>query len=292
MNFRDANNGSGEAKYISKRVMINGQFVTLYSLNGQTWLSSPEDIPALMERLENARVTLNPSEKLAEGEDPKVAPPEGAKAGNPKEAKKPEAEAAPDRALAMKYRVKGPKPRPILRQDGVVIKGTPIEPISASGTVVSFSSDVSSEVSKARGEKSAKVTLGTKERAAKLKEVKLIAPVISKRKQEVTKTTKATTTNNNTKTTKAVKATQVAKVSVLKNETLKAKEAQAKLNSSKKTAKAPVSNQPVKGSKTSVKAKRGVSAKSNPGAKVKRFGARDKVSAHKKATSRGKRSGK
>lgn len=168
MNFRESNQDIKEIKYISKRVMINGQFVTLYSANGQTWVSSPEDIPALMERLDNARVTLNTADKVAVGESAKVAPPEKAQKNEPQE--------APERTLASKYRIKGPKPRPILRQDGVVIKGTPIEPISASATVMGFSSDVKIEIggnSDSKGAKSAKSTKG--------RETKLIAPLVSKK---------------------------------------------------------------------------------------------------------------
>lgn len=165
MNFRDANQDSTEVKYISKRVMVNGQFVTLYSANGQTWISSPEDLPALMERLDNARVTLNTAEKVAEGESAKVAEPESKS--------KKEAQETPERALSSKYRMKGPKPRPILRQDGVVIKGTPIEPISASATVLSFSSDVKPEEQRKTTGKNAKIT--------KAKDTKLIAPIVSKK---------------------------------------------------------------------------------------------------------------
>lgn len=44
--------------YQSKTVVINGQPVTLYSANGITWLSRPDDIPSTMERLENHRITL------------------------------------------------------------------------------------------------------------------------------------------------------------------------------------------------------------------------------------------
>ena len=137
MNFRDSNQGSQEGKYISKKVMINGQYVTLYSSNGQTWVSSPEDIPALMERLDNARITLNTAQKVAEGEGSKTAKPEAKKTDE----QDPKVKEQPERVLQTKYRVKGPKPRPILRQDGLVIKGTPISPISASSTVLSFSSD-------------------------------------------------------------------------------------------------------------------------------------------------------
>lgn len=164
MNLRDSNQDSTEQKYISKKVMINGQFVTLYSVNGQTWLSSPEDIPALMERLENARVTLNAAKKLAEGEEAKVAKPED------KDKKK--APEAPERELSTKYRAKGPKPRPILRQDGVVIQGTPIEPISASGTVISFSSDVKDEQDS---------TLAKSAKTDKKRGPKIIAPVVAKK---------------------------------------------------------------------------------------------------------------
>ncbi len=164
MNLRDLNQDSTEQKYISKKVMINGQFVTLYSVNGQTWLSSPEDIPALMERLENARVTLNAAEKLAEGEEAKVAKPEVEE--------KKEASVAPEKGLSTKYRVKGPKPRPILRQDGVVIQGTPIDPISASSTVMSFSSDVKDD----QGSSSIAST-----KAGKNKGPKIIAPVVAKK---------------------------------------------------------------------------------------------------------------
>lgn len=167
MNFRDAKQDSNESKYISKKVMINGQFVTLYSANGQTWVSSPEDLPALMDRLENARVTLNAAEKVSEGETAKVAAPEG-------KGKKVGVE-VPERAIATKYRIKGPKPRPILRQDGVVVKGTPVEPISASSAVMSFSSDVKQPEGKkggARDEGSAKLGKGTS--------AKLIAPVAVK----------------------------------------------------------------------------------------------------------------
>lgn len=126
MNTHDGSKGSKEQEYLSKKVLVNGQFVTLYSINGQTWLSSPEEIPELMARLENARIMLTNPEK-AEGD----APP----------AKAPAADAQAPKVAQNKYRMKGPKPRPILKQGGVVIKGTPIEPISASGTVMSFSHD-------------------------------------------------------------------------------------------------------------------------------------------------------
>lgn len=154
MNFRDSNPGAQEAKYISKRVMINGQYVTLYSSNGQTWLSSPEDLPALMERLENARITLNTAEKVAEGEGIKAAKSDS----DDKDKKEEKEKEQPEKVMQTKYRLKGPKPRPILRQDGVVIKGTPIEPVSASNTIVTFSSDQAEEVDEkvAKGSKDSK----------------------------------------------------------------------------------------------------------------------------------------
>ncbi len=187
MNFRDSNGDSSDGKYICKRVMVNGQFVTLYSTNGQTWLSSPEDIPALMERLENARITLNPEEKGAEGEGGKVAAKESA-------AEDDKAAAAP-KPLQTKYRIKGPKPRPILRQGGVVIRGTPIEPISASSASISFSSDSEYEaeddksarspkdkLKDKQGKKLAGATDATKRAkgGAKSDHKKLVAPVLQK----------------------------------------------------------------------------------------------------------------
>lgn len=122
--------------YLTKKVKVNGQLVTLYSLNGQTWLSSPEEIPEVMARLESARVTLNDGAK--EGKEAKEAK-EGAEAPPAKDAKPPEKVASPLAAptsLASKYRMKGPKPRPILKQNGMVFKGTPVEPFSASAVQV------------------------------------------------------------------------------------------------------------------------------------------------------------
>lgn len=173
MNARDTNQDSGEVKYITKKVTVNGQFVTLYSSNGQTWVSSPEDIPSLMERLENARITLNTAGKAAEGEGPgkvaKPAEPEEAKGQAPK-------------VVQAKYRMKGPKPRPILRQGGKVIQGTPIEPISASSATLGFSSDVESEApTKA---KASSAHAGASAKAGKNKQgparKKMIAPVLGK----------------------------------------------------------------------------------------------------------------
>lgn len=114
-------------EYLTKKVKVNGQFVTLYSANGQTWLSSPEEIPEIMARLENNRVTL------AEAAPPEGGPaPDKAAAPTAKPAEKPLSPVAPATSIASKYRLKGPKPRPILKQNGMVFKGTPVEPFSAS----------------------------------------------------------------------------------------------------------------------------------------------------------------
>jgi hypothetical protein len=200
MNIRDANQDSTGFKYVSKRVMINGQFVTLYSANGQTWVSSPEDLPALMERLDSVRVSLNTAERVAEGEATKAAEPE------PKEKKEPQA--TPERALSTKYRVKGPKPRPILRQDGVVIKGTPIDPVSASSAVMSFSSDVREGEEKAAG----KSTKSSKASGEKPK--KLIAPVVSKKQtkaaQQLAQQLKKSIATSSKKTAKDAPAAPVS----------------------------------------------------------------------------------
>lgn len=166
MNTQDGSKGGKEQEYLSKRVLVNGQFVTLYSINGQTWLSSPEEIPELMARLENARIMLaNPEKPEGESQQAKAAP----------------AEAPAPKIVQNKYRMKGPKPRPILKQGGVVIKGTPIEPISASGTVVSFSHDqeiaeetsASSKVGRAGSQKT-KLTAKAKNNSPKH-----IAPVLA-----------------------------------------------------------------------------------------------------------------
>jgi hypothetical protein len=218
MNFRDTNSESSDGKYLSKRVMINGQFVTLYSANGNTWVSSPEEIPALMERLDNARISLAPGEKVAEGE-PAAAP---AKAEPVQDDK-----AAAPKVLQTKYRMKGPKPRPILRQGGVVIMGTPVEPISASNAALSFSSDVEDEVEVDSKQKPSK--MAAKSRTAKVAALsakgakgeqegprkKMIAPVLQRpagAKPEASKVKGAAKTAKEAKLAPAkVVAKQVAK---------------------------------------------------------------------------------
>jgi len=139
-------------EYLTKKVTINGQFVTLYSLNGQTWLSSPEEIPEVMARLDNARVTLNDpaqqGEAAAAGEEP--APAGDKKAGEKKAGEK-EKSAAPviPPSIGSKYRLKGPKPRPILKQNGMVFRGTPVEPFSASAVQVKAEEKVEIKSAKA-----------------------------------------------------------------------------------------------------------------------------------------------
>lgn len=125
-----------QQNYLSKRVMINGQFVTLYSVNGVTWLSSPEDIPDTMARLDNTRITLT-DEKAAEAEKGE----KGDKGEKVEKGKEKVAAAPPPKPQASQYRMKGPKPRPILRQGGKVVEGTPIEPISASSVNMKGAAD-------------------------------------------------------------------------------------------------------------------------------------------------------
>ena len=123
--------------YLSKRVMINGQFVTLYSVNGVTWLSSPEDIPDTMARLDNTRVTLTDEKAAEAAKDDKGE--KGEKGG--KGDKEKQAAAPPPKPQGSQYRMKGPKPRPILRQGGKVVEGTPIEPVSASSVNIKGAAD-------------------------------------------------------------------------------------------------------------------------------------------------------
>jgi len=135
MSAQDSSSGDQSQQYLSKRVMINGQFVTLYSVNGVTWLSSPEDIPDTMARLDNTRITLG-EEKAPEGDKGKDD-----KAGKGDKNEKAAA-APPPKAAGSQYRMKGPKPRPILRQGGKVVEGTPIEPVSASAVNIKGAADV------------------------------------------------------------------------------------------------------------------------------------------------------
>jgi hypothetical protein len=119
--------------------MINGQFVTLYSVNGLTWLSSPEDIPDTMARLDNTRITLS-EEKAPEAEKGQ----NGEKGDKGDKGDKGEKAAAPAPKIpGSQYRMKGPKPRPILRQGGKVVEGTPIEPVSASAVNIKGAADMS-----------------------------------------------------------------------------------------------------------------------------------------------------
>jgi len=124
MSGRESVNTDGGQEYQSKKVSINGQTVTLYSSNGQTWFSSPEEIPEVMARLDNTRILLN---------DPKG-----------------EAAPLPPKATSAKYRIRGPKPRPILQQDGRAITGTPVDPISASSVEVKMGDTALEVVNNAR----------------------------------------------------------------------------------------------------------------------------------------------
>lgn len=137
MSAQDSSSSDQSQQYLSKRVMINGQFVTLYSVNGVTWLSSPEDIPDTMARLDNTRITLT-EENAPEGDKGKAEKGDKGEKGEKVE----KAAAPPPKTPGSQYRMKGPKPRPILRQGGKVVEGTPIEPISASSVNIKGAADV------------------------------------------------------------------------------------------------------------------------------------------------------
>jgi hypothetical protein len=98
---RQEGQSTGETpRYLSKSVMVNGQSVTLYSVNGITWLSSTEELHEVMDRLDNTRIRLNDPK----GEATPLAP----------------------KPTAARYRLRGPKSRPILEQEGRRITGTAI----------------------------------------------------------------------------------------------------------------------------------------------------------------------
>jgi hypothetical protein len=101
---------------MSKKVVINGQTVTLYSLNGVTWLSTPDQLSDTMARLDNTRILLH---------DPKTGEVTAAPAPAP----------AP-KATAARYRMRGPKPRPILQPDGTLAPVVEREPVAATETQV------------------------------------------------------------------------------------------------------------------------------------------------------------
>ena len=118
---RDGSSDSQEPQYLTKKVVLNGQTVTLYSANGVTWLSSPDQLPDVMARLENTRILLT---------DPKAAAEQGI-------TPQPAAPKAP----GARYRMKGPKPRPILQPDGTLLPPTERAPVAATDTKVSLSSE-------------------------------------------------------------------------------------------------------------------------------------------------------
>ena len=98
-------------------MVINGQTVTLYSLNGVTWLSTPDQIPDTMARLDNTRILLH-DPKAGEAAPAAVAP------------------ALAPKATAARYRMRGPKPRPILQPDGTLAPVIEREPVAATETQV------------------------------------------------------------------------------------------------------------------------------------------------------------
>lgn len=118
---RDGSSDSQEPQYLTKKVVLNGQTVTLYSVNGATWLSSPDQLPDVMARLENTRILLTDTKAAAEqGITPQPAAP---------------------KAPAARYRMKGPKPRPILQPDGTLLPPSERAPVAAVDTTVTLSSD-------------------------------------------------------------------------------------------------------------------------------------------------------
>jgi hypothetical protein len=116
MTARESTQEQTQPEYMSKKVVINGQTVTLYSLNGVTWLSTPDQLPDTMARLDNTRILLH---------DPKSGEVSAAPAPAP----------AP-KATAARYRMRGPKPRPILQPDGTLAPVVEREPVAATETQV------------------------------------------------------------------------------------------------------------------------------------------------------------
>lgn len=117
----DGSSDSSEPKYLTKKVVLNGQTVTLYSLNGATWLSSPDQLPDVMARLDNTRILLT---------DPKAAAEQGITPPP-----------APPKSTGARYRMKGPKPRPILQPDGTLLPPSERLPAPAVDTEVKVSGD-------------------------------------------------------------------------------------------------------------------------------------------------------
>ncbi len=190
MSVRDSSSGDSSHEYLSKKVSINGQTVTLYSSNGQTWFSSPEEIPEVMARLDNTRVLLND----AKGEAPAIAP----------------------KATSAKYRMRGPKPRPILQQEGGPITGVPVEPISSSAVEVKSGGESLEVVSKPFKESSQTSTPSRKAEPVR-QHKKLVAPVSTGPKPikaPVVKAAAATakTKDSSVKKVAAVKGSQEPKV--------------------------------------------------------------------------------
>ena len=117
----DGSSDSSEPKFLTKKVVLNGQTVTLYSLNGATWLSSPDQLPDVMARLDNTRILLT---------DPKAAAEQGITPPP-----------APPKSTGARYRMKGPKPRPILQPDGTLLPPSERLPAPAVDTEVKLAAD-------------------------------------------------------------------------------------------------------------------------------------------------------
>lgn len=141
MQRQDAQNTAETTSYLSKSVMVNGQPVTLYSTNGITWLSSTEELHEVMDRLDNTKIRLHDPK----GEATPLAP----------------------KPTAARYRLRGPKSRPILEQEGrrVTASAIPETPIARPQYRLDIDldgtdddQDLSIEKGAARGRQGRKVT--------------------------------------------------------------------------------------------------------------------------------------
>lgn len=284
MNISDDTSKSKEGAYLTKQVLLNGQFVTLYSSNGQTWLSSPEDIPNLMDRLDHERTSLFNGEKSEDAKDSS----NNSDKGNSKDGAKSETKVAAPNA---KYRSKGPKPRPILEQNGKVFTGPPAEPVSASEAVLTFSSDPTKvkEASKTTGKTNRKrkvtkaqmkklLTEVTTEPGQKNKKTKKAS--VGGSKKEASKKVAKSQTNRRETANKGAKQTlaKAAKTPAKKSKTPKrtvTKAAQTKVKKGKATAKTNKSPGRVS-KKNSDNSK--TNSRSKTAASVKKTGAQKKKS--------------
>jgi hypothetical protein len=208
--------------YLSKKVMVNGQPVTLYSKNGLTWLSSPEEIEDVMARLDNTRILLNDVKGEKTEKDKKDE--KSDTGGKEKAADEPSLAVASQKPTAgARYRMKGPKPRPILKQDGVAIMGTPVAPISASTVQMKVGDDedveavaaASTSAKKPVDKKASLKREATKGKTAATAVSKL-AKALSKVVPETAKAAKKSAVAAQSKAPKAAKKLEVVKAKLAK----------------------------------------------------------------------------